>query len=115
MTATKAWVTGSFLLAGLVVLALSVGTQGFGWGDGGSLVLLRAPRVLAALAAGLTAAGLPGGIAVSSVLLFRLITFWIPTIPGYAAFNWLTKKGCFCLDTANTPAKDTKSVNHCCV
>ena len=47
----------------------------------------------AALAAGLTAAGLPGGIAVSSVLLFRLITFWIPTIPGYAAFNWLTKKG----------------------
>ena len=49
--------------------------------------------VEAALAAGLTAAGLPGGIAVSSVLLFRLITFWIPTIPGYAAFNWLTKKG----------------------
>ncbi|MGA1667630.1 MAG: flippase-like domain-containing protein [Candidatus Nanopelagicales bacterium] len=49
--------------------------------------------VEAALAAGLTAAGLPGGIAVSAVLLFRLITFWIPTIPGYAAFNWLTKKG----------------------
>ncbi len=49
--------------------------------------------VEAALAAGLTAAGLPGGIAVSSVLLFRLITFWIPTIPGYFAFNWLTKKG----------------------
>lgn len=49
--------------------------------------------VEAALAAGLTAAGLPGGIAVSSVLLFRLITFWIPTVPGYFAFNWLTKKG----------------------
>lgn len=49
--------------------------------------------VEAALAAGLTAAGLPGGIAVSSVLLFRLITFWIPTIPGYFAFTWLTKKG----------------------
>ena len=47
----------------------------------------------AALAAGLTAAGLDGGIAVSAVLLFRLLTFWIPTIPGYAAFNWLTKKG----------------------
>jgi hypothetical protein len=27
------------------------------------------------------------------VLLYRLITFWIPTIPGYWAFNWLTKKG----------------------
>jgi uncharacterized protein (TIRG00374 family) len=49
--------------------------------------------VEAALAAGLTAAGLPGGIAVSAVLLYRLLTFWIPTIPGYAAFNWLTKKG----------------------
>ena len=49
--------------------------------------------VEAALAAGLTAAGLPGGIAVSSVLLFRLITFWIPAVPGYFAFTWLTKKG----------------------
>ncbi len=49
--------------------------------------------VEAALAAGLTAAGLPGGIAVSSVLLFRLVTFWLPTVPGYLSFNWLTKKG----------------------
>ena len=49
--------------------------------------------VEAALAAGLTAAGLDGGIAVSAVLLFRLVTFWLPTVPGYFAFNWLTKKG----------------------
>ncbi|TEX51063.1 MAG: hypothetical protein B7C55_07620 [Actinomycetales bacterium mxb001] len=49
--------------------------------------------VEAALAAGLTAAGLPGGLAVSSVLLFRLVTFWLPTVPGYLSFNWLTKKG----------------------
>ena len=40
-------------LATLVALALSVGAQGFGWGDGGAWALLRAPRVLAALAAGL--------------------------------------------------------------
>jgi iron complex transport system permease protein len=53
MAASKAWMAGCVLLAGLVLLALSVGTQGFGWGDGGSLVLLRSPRVLAALAAGL--------------------------------------------------------------
>ena len=53
MTATKAFLAGIVLLAGLVVLALSVGAQGFGWGDGGSLLLLRTPRVLAALAAGL--------------------------------------------------------------
>ena len=49
--------------------------------------------VEAALAAGLTAGGLDAGLAVSSVLLYRLITFWIPTIPGYWAFNWLTRKG----------------------
>ena len=49
--------------------------------------------VEAALAAGLTAAGLDGGLAVSAVLLFRLVTFWLPTIPGYLSFNWLTKKG----------------------
>ena len=49
--------------------------------------------VEAALAAGLTAAGLDGGIAVSSVLLFRLITFWAPTIPGYWSFTVLQKRG----------------------
>jgi uncharacterized membrane protein YbhN (UPF0104 family) len=49
--------------------------------------------VEAALAAGLTAGGLDGGVAVSAVLLFRLITFWIPTVPGYWAFNTLQKKG----------------------
>lgn len=44
-----------------------------------------------ALSAGLTAAGVEGGIAVSSVLLFRLFTFWLPTIPGWFSFNWMTK------------------------
>jgi uncharacterized protein (TIRG00374 family) len=48
--------------------------------------------VEAALAAGLTAAGLDGGTAVSAVLLFRLLTFWLPTVPGYFAFTWLTKR-----------------------
>ena len=49
--------------------------------------------VEAALAAGLTAGGLDGGIAVSAVLLFRLVTFWLPTVPGYWAFTWLQRKG----------------------
>jgi uncharacterized membrane protein YbhN (UPF0104 family) len=49
--------------------------------------------VEAALAAGLTAAGLDAGVAVSSVLLYRLITFWLPTLPGYWAFTNLTRKG----------------------
>ncbi|NQW73172.1 MAG: flippase-like domain-containing protein, partial [Actinobacteria bacterium] len=49
--------------------------------------------VEAALSAGLTAAGLDGGVAVSAVLLYRLVTFWLPTLPGYWSFNWLTKRG----------------------
>jgi uncharacterized membrane protein YbhN (UPF0104 family) len=49
--------------------------------------------VEAALAAGLTAGGLDAGLAVSAVLLYRLVTFWLPTVPGYWAFNWLTRKG----------------------
>ena len=49
--------------------------------------------VEAALAAGLTAAGLDAGTAVSAVLLYRLITFWIPTVPGYWAFTKLTREG----------------------
>jgi len=37
----------------------------------------------AALAAGYTAVGLPAEVAVSAVLLFRFITFWIPILPGW--------------------------------
>ena len=47
----------------------------------------------AAYVAGLTAAGLDPGIALSATLLFRLLTFWLPTIPGYWAFNRLQKIG----------------------
>jgi len=47
--------------------------------------------VEAALTAGLTAAGVPGGVAVSSVLLFRLLTFWLPVPVGWAAFNYLER------------------------
>lgn len=49
--------------------------------------------VEAALAAGLVAAGLDSALAVSAVLLYRLVTFWLPTIPGYWAFTALTKRG----------------------
>lgn len=44
------------------------------------------------MTAGLIAAGIDGGIALSAVLLYRLLTFWIPTIPGWFAFQYLTKK-----------------------
>jgi uncharacterized membrane protein YbhN (UPF0104 family) len=47
--------------------------------------------VEAALSAGLTAAGLPGATAISAVLLFRLITFWLPVPVGWAALNYLQR------------------------
>jgi len=47
--------------------------------------------VEAALTAGLTAAGLPGAAAVSAVLLFRLLTFWLPVPFGWAALSYLER------------------------
>ena len=48
--------------------------------------------VEAALTAGLVAAGLHGTEAASSVLLFRLLTFWLPVPFGYAALSYLESK-----------------------
>jgi len=48
--------------------------------------------VEAALSAGLTAAGLPGATAVSAVLLFRALTFWLPVPVGWGAFNYLERR-----------------------
>jgi uncharacterized membrane protein YbhN (UPF0104 family) len=49
--------------------------------------------VEAALAAGLTAAGLDGTTAVQAALLFRAATFWIPVVPGWLSFQWLQRRG----------------------
>ena len=63
----------------------------------GSVVGQAAPTpgglgaVEAAMAAGLTLAGLESGLALSAVLLYRVITFWLPTVPGYFSFNWLQR------------------------
>jgi len=65
----------------------------------GSIVGQAAPTpgglgaVEAALAAGLTAAGIDPGIAISATLVFRLLTFWIPTIPGWFALQNLQRTG----------------------
>ena len=48
--------------------------------------------VEAALSAGLTAAGLPGITAVSAVLLFRTLTFWLPVPFGWAALTYLQRR-----------------------
>jgi uncharacterized membrane protein YbhN (UPF0104 family)/tRNA A-37 threonylcarbamoyl transferase component Bud32 len=47
--------------------------------------------VEAALTAGLTAAGVPGAVAVSAVLLFRLLTFWLPVPVGWVAMRYLER------------------------
>jgi glycosyltransferase 2 family protein len=47
--------------------------------------------VEAALTAGLVATGLHGTEAASSVLLFRLLTFWLPVPFGWAALNYLER------------------------
>nr|WP_244203496.1 MULTISPECIES: flippase-like domain-containing protein [Streptomyces violaceusniger group] len=48
--------------------------------------------VEAALIAGLTFAGLPYETAAPAVLLFRLMVFWLPVLPGWVAFTHLTRR-----------------------
>jgi uncharacterized membrane protein YbhN (UPF0104 family) len=45
----------------------------------------------AALIAGLVAAGMDHTVAVPAVFLHRLATFWLPILPGWAAFAWLRR------------------------
>jgi glycosyltransferase 2 family protein len=47
--------------------------------------------VEAALSAGLVAVGLSPGVAVSSVLLFRLCTYWLPIPFGWASLSYLQR------------------------
>ncbi|WTO35226.1 lysylphosphatidylglycerol synthase domain-containing protein [Streptomyces achromogenes] len=49
--------------------------------------------VEATLTVGLIAVGLPKEVAAPAVLLFRLLTLWLPVLPGWLAFNHLTRKG----------------------
>jgi undecaprenyl-diphosphatase len=45
----------------------------------------------AALIGGLIAIGIENDLAVPSVFLFRLATFWVPILPGWLAFTWLRR------------------------
>ncbi|WP_181446879.1 lysylphosphatidylglycerol synthase domain-containing protein [Streptomyces sp. NTH33] len=49
--------------------------------------------VEATLTVGLIAVGLPKEVAAPAVLMFRLLTLWLPVLPGWLAFNHLTRKG----------------------
>ncbi len=46
-----------------------------------------------ALTAALTVAGLPAEQGTPAVLLFRLMTLWLPVLPGWLSFTHLTRKG----------------------
>ena len=62
---------------------------------GGAVVSAAAPTpgglgaMEAALVAGLTHIGIHDGRAVTSVLTFRLLTYWLPILPGYLALRSL--------------------------
>ena len=48
--------------------------------------------VEAALIGGLAAFGLPATIAVPSVLMYRVLTCWLPVFLGWPTLHWLGKK-----------------------
>ena len=48
--------------------------------------------VEAALIGGLAAFGVPAAIAVPSVLLYRVLTCWLPVFVGWRIMGWLTRK-----------------------
>ena len=79
---------GSVALASTAVVYLTGSALGSAVPTPGGL-----GAVEAALSAGLTAAGLPGATAVSAVLLFRTITFWLPVPVGWGAMNYLERRG----------------------
>ena len=55
------------------------------------LVELPADRnAEAALIAGMAALGVPAAVGVPSVLLYRVLTCWIPVVIGWPMMRWLT-------------------------
>ncbi|MFE2330285.1 YbhN family protein [Streptomyces sp. NPDC059385] len=101
---------GMLLLTGCFVMCLDASIRAFGGGETISLasiaVVFLAGNALGSaaptpggigavettLTLGLIAAGLEKEVAISAVLLFRLMTFWLPVLPGWVSFNFLTRK-----------------------
>jgi uncharacterized membrane protein YbhN (UPF0104 family) len=78
---------GSVAIAGIAVVYLTGSALGSIVPTPGGV-----GAVEAALTAGLVAAGLHGTEAASAVLLFRLLTFWLPVPIGWVALNYLERK-----------------------
>ncbi|MFJ9337922.1 YbhN family protein [Streptomyces sp. NPDC101733] len=102
---------GMLLLTGCFVMCLDASIRAFGGGENisyasiavvflaGNALGSAAPTpggigaVEGTLTLGLVAAGMQGDVAFSAVLLFRVMTFWLPVLPGWISFNFLTRKG----------------------
>ncbi|MDJ0792353.1 MAG: lysylphosphatidylglycerol synthase transmembrane domain-containing protein [Acidimicrobiia bacterium] len=100
---------GSFVTTTSYIFALWYSIEAFGGGIGfitvaivylaGSAVAQAAPTpggigaAEAVLIAGLTAFGLASTVAVPAVFLYRIATFWLPILPGWAAFQRLQRDG----------------------
>ncbi|MFG2717545.1 lysylphosphatidylglycerol synthase domain-containing protein [Streptomyces sp. NPDC048416] len=104
---------GMLLLTGVFVMCLDASIRAFGTGSEHTLsyasvavVFLTANAlgsaaptpggvgaVELALSTALTIAGMTAETATSAVLLYRLLTFWLPVLPGWLCFNYLTRKG----------------------
>ncbi len=74
-------------IAALAVVQLVGNTVGMAVPTPGGL-----GAVEAALTAGLTAIGVGTGVAVSSVLLFRIVSFWLPILPGWILWTQMQKR-----------------------
>ncbi len=98
---------GSALVTFSYVVAIYLSTQAFGGGLSfatvgviylaGSAVASAAPTpgglgaLEAALIAGLAAAGMDNAVAIPAVFMYRLATFWLPILPGWASFTWMRR------------------------
>ncbi|MGW6347910.1 lysylphosphatidylglycerol synthase transmembrane domain-containing protein [Streptomyces sp. NPDC055080] len=104
---------GMLLLTGLFVLCLDASIRAFSGPDVPQLsyasiaVVLLAGNALGsaaptpggvgavegALTLGLIAVGLPKEVAAPAVVLYRVMTLWLPVLPGWICFSQLTRKG----------------------
>jgi undecaprenyl-diphosphatase len=65
---------------------------------GASMIAAAAPTpgglgaIEAGLVAGFTGVGLTPGVAVAAVLAYRLVTYWLPILPGWISFQLLERR-----------------------
>lgn len=104
---------GMLLLTFLFVLCLDASVRAFASEEMGTLSLASVAVVFlagnalgsaaptpggigaveATLTLGLITVGVPKDVAAPAVLLYRLLTLWLPVLPGWLFFNHLTRKG----------------------